>query len=43
MNEIKSQYEAFKLKKKNKNNNKLESILESLYITLMDLEEEINL
>ena len=44
MTEIKSQYGAFQLKKKgNKNNNKIESILESLYITLMDLEEEINL
>ena len=42
MAEIKSQYGVFQLKK-NKNNNKLESILESLYITLMDLEEEINL
>lgn len=44
MNEIKSQYSSFQLKRKNnKTSTKVEDILENLYITLMDLEEEINL
>ena len=43
LNDIKSQYNAFQIKKKNKSTvTKAESILEGLYVTLMDLEEEIN-
>lgn len=43
LNEIKSQYNNSKLNKKQKQNiTKSEGILENLYNTLMDLEEEIN-